>query len=308
MEDFLNVVPQVLGEGALKPTGGDINVATRLDASTKTNFKQLLLKLQDSKVELEGIRKMNEEERERIAAKRALGQKSGSIEPEGKDSPRGRTPGASSSRGAGSTSGRFRKSVSIGETIAEGDALWKSTDSRGSNESLASNASIPLPIPVRTRSAVGGSESGYSSDYNALSIRRLERDTSVDRLSTGSRESGMSTQSEWVAGEKKKKAGLIGKLKKLTSKSKEEKEFGSGSDISNVSMSSNMSAFAKAARKRATSQDRSKSKEPEKPKNPEAANEPFDKYFSAAANSGVGTSSSSSSAAGNTIPRTYRRF
>lgn len=118
----------------------------------------------------------------------------------------------------------------------------------------------------------------------------------------------MSTQSEWVAGEKKKKAGLIGKLKKLTSKSKEEKEFGSGSDISNVSMSSNMSAFAKAARKRATSQDRSKSKEPEKPKNPEAANEPFDKYFSAAANSGVGTSSSSSSAAGNTIPRTYRRF
>ena len=43
-----------------------------------------------------------------------------------------------------------------------------------------------------------------------------------------------STQSEWVAGEKKKKSGLIGKLKKLTRKSTntaEEKEFGSGSDI-----------------------------------------------------------------------------
>jgi hypothetical protein len=37
-----------------------------------------------------------------------------------------------------------------------------------------------------------------------------------------------------VAGEKKKKSGLIGKLKKLTRKSlnpAEEKEFGSGSDI-----------------------------------------------------------------------------
>ena len=59
----------------------------------------------------------------------------------------------------------------------------------------------------------------FSDTYNAMSIRRLERDTSVDRMSTGSRgsgRSGMSTQSEWVAGEKKKKAGLIGKLKKLT--------------------------------------------------------------------------------------------
>ena len=50
-----------------------------------------------------------------------------------------------------------------------------------------------------------------SADYNALSIRRLERDTSVDRLSTGSKESNMSTQSDWIGGEKKKKSGLIGK-------------------------------------------------------------------------------------------------
>ena len=141
--------------------------------------------------------------------------------------------------------------------------------------------------------------------YNALSIRRLERDTSVDRLSTGSRESGMSTQSEWVAGEKKKKS-LIGKLKAL-SKNKDEKEFGSGSDISSVSITSNMSAFAKAARKRATSKDRSKSKEPEKPKNPAEANEPFNKFFDAASKSGVGTTSSSNTT-GNTIPRTYRRY
>jgi hypothetical protein len=300
MDDFFNTVPQILGETALKPSG-DISVATRADPSTKNSFKQLLLKLQDSKNELETLHKMNEEEREKMTAKRALGKRTGSVEREGQDSPRGRTPGGSS-RSTGAGSSRFRKSVSIGETIAEGDALWKSTDSRGSNESLASNASIPLPIPVRTRSAVGGSESGYSSDYNAMSIRRLERDTSVDRLSTGSRESGMSTQSEWVAGEKKKKkAGLIGKLKRLT-QGKEEKEFGSGSDISSASIaSSSVSAFARAAKKRGISVDRSKSKEREKPKNPEQANEPFDKFFSAAASSGVGTT-------GSTIPRTYRRL
>merc|ERR1712173_79475 len=129
----------------------------------------------------------------------------------------------------------------------------------GSQESLASNASIPLPIPVRTRSAHGGDS---DSGYNAMSIRRLERDTSVDRLSTGSGASNMSTQSEWVDGQKvKKKSGLIGKLKKLTRKS-EEREFGSGSDISDVSKvsvaSSAMSAFQKVQQKRGASKDRSR--------------------------------------------------
>ena len=42
----------------------------------------------------------------------------------------------------------------------------------------------------------------FFSSYNAMSIRRLERDTSVDRLSTGSGASNMSTQSEWVDGQK----------------------------------------------------------------------------------------------------------
>jgi hypothetical protein len=63
-----------------------------------------------------------------------------------------------------------------------------------------------------------------------------------------------STQSEWVAGEKKKKSGLIGKLKKLTRKTNpsEEKEFGSGSDISSVSVaSSSVSAFQRVQQKRA---------------------------------------------------------
>jgi len=91
----------------------------------------------------------------------------------------------------------------------------------------------------------------------------------------------MSTQSDWLTGEKKKKSGLIGKLKKLTRKS-EEKEFGSGSDISSFSVqSSATSAFqkvqekAKDVRKRSSSKDRSA-----RAKTPQEANEPFDKYFS----------------------------
>ena len=126
-----------------------------------------------------------------------------------------------------------------------------------------------------------------SDTYNAMSIRRLERDTSVDRLSTGSRESrgsAMSTASD-MYGEKKKKAGLIGKLKKLTRKS-EDKEFGSGSDISDlfkVSIASSaVSAFQKVQQKRSASKDRSSSKYRSKAapeKTPEEANQPFDKYF-----------------------------
>merc|ERR1712059_88268 len=154
-----------------------------------------------------------------------------------------------------------------------------------------------------------------------------ERDNSVDRMSTGSRESnrsGLSTQSEWTTGEKKKKAGLIGKLKKLTRKS-EEKEFGSGSDISDVSKvsvaSSAMSAFQKVQQKRGAS-ERSKSKERPKDKTPEEANQPFDKYFGGAkpSDSKSGASqktslstpfgaSSTSNSNSSTLPRSsYRRY
>lgn len=67
----------------------------------------------------------------------------------------------------------YRKAVSMGDGMAtDQSSIWQSKESVGSNESLASNASIPLPVPVRTRSARGGSESGYSSDtYNAMTIR-----------------------------------------------------------------------------------------------------------------------------------------
>jgi hypothetical protein len=87
---------------------------------------------------------MNEEEREKICARRASTKRLGSVETEGGDSPHVRGPPTTSQRRA-----LYRKTVSVGDTIAEADDLWKSHDSRGSNESLASNTSIPLPIPVR---------------------------------------------------------------------------------------------------------------------------------------------------------------
>merc|ERR1712045_1062025 len=222
-------------------------------------------------------------------------------------------------------------------------SIWQSKESVGSNESLASNASIPLAIPVRTRSARGGSESGYSSDtYNAMTIKRLERDTSVDRLSTGSRESMASTQSELLPGEKKKSKGLLGKLKSITKKAdrsiSEEREFGSGSDISSVSVASKQSTASKVStsskmstatkliqRARSASKDRTKATPFGPPGNANAA---FDKYFdkadagngqaaaaakkeAASPSSTTSTARSTSSVAASnssTLPRTYRRF
>merc|ERR1740128_756282 len=217
-----------------------------------------------------------------------------------------------------------------------GGNLWQSKESLGSNESMASNASIPLPIPVRTRSARGGSESGYSSDtYNAMTIKRLERDTSVDRLSTGSRESMQSTQSEMLPGERKKSKGLLGKLKSIT-KTKdrnisEEREFGSGSDISSASVQSKQSTSSKMStasrliqRARSASKDRMAGMKGEKEKpSPAQHNAKFDQMFDKA---GTETKSSTPgptaparpgastvprpAAAGSssTLPRTYRRF
>merc|ERR1712024_262501 len=231
----------------------------------------------------------------------------------------------------------YRKAVSMGDgTATDQSSIWQSKESVGSNESLASNASIPLPVPVRTRSARGGSESGYSSDtYNAMTIKRLERDTSVDRLSTGSRESMQSTQSELLPGEKKKSKGLLGKLKSITKKAdrsiSEEREFGSGSDISSVSVASKTSNTSKVStsskmstatkliqRARSASKDRTKATPFGPPGNANAA---FDKYFDKAEASGPAAaekkepstsstaasraSNSASSSSTSTLPRTY---
>merc|ERR1712223_2256220 len=335
MSEFLSVIPKLVGDDIMAPPKPGRTIPhTILDSHAKDQLASALIKMKDAKEELEQIHKHNEEERERLNARRAMMKRTGSVEHD-QDSPRGMRGGSKGRSNLPNVPeigpGRrlSRRTGSVGETIAESDAMWKSTDSRGSNESLASNASIPLPVPVRTRSAHGGggNESGYSSDtYNAMSIRRLERDTSVDRLSVGSQESNRSNMS--TASQMKKKAGLIGKLKKLT-RASEDKEFGSGSDISDVSKtsiaSSAMSAFQKVQQKRGASKGRSRDKSKDRSvtnKPPEEANKPFDQYFGSGGASGsrgrateksvpstpFGPSSSSASNS-STLPRSgYRRY
>ena len=308
----------------------------------RMEFKSALLRIKETKEELENLHRITEEG----SSKMVRGE---SMESNVDESPRGRSGIRNASQTASSQKrALYRKAVSMGDGMADNANLWQSKESVGSNESLASNASIPLPIPVRTRSARGGSESGYSSDtYNAMTIKRLERDTSVDRLSTGSRESMQSTQSELLPGEKKKSKGLLGKLKSITKKAdrsiSEEREFGSGSDISSVSVASKQSTASKMStsskmstatkliqRARSASRDRVAKSDKATPFGPPGnANAAFDKYFEKAeagtngqaekketsttsSTSSVRNTSSSTSAASagssSTLPRTYRRF
>merc|ERR1712029_1056664 len=305
----------------------------------KMEFKSAILRVKETKEELEQLHKISEEE----VRKRGM-RRGDSMESNVDESPRGRSGIRNASQTASSQKrALYRKAVSMGDGMAENANIWQSKESVGSNESLASNASIPLPVPVRTRSARGGSESGYSSDtYNAMTIKRLERDTSVDRLSTGSRESMQSTQSELLPGEKKKSKGLLGKLKSITKKAdrsiSEEREFGSGSDISSVSVASKQSTASKMStsskmstatkliqRARSASKDRTAKAEKATPFGPPGnANAAFDKYFdkaeagngpakkeatpSSSSTSAAARSSATSSTNSSTLPRTYRRF
>merc|ERR1712002_298205 len=248
VDEFLGVLPKFLGSDILVKEERNGRPSTRVKDDEKSiakmEFKSALFRVKETKEELEQLHKISEEE-----VKQRGGMRRGeSVESnvDMLDSPRGRSGIRNASTSVSSQKrALYRKAVSMGDGMAtEQSNIWQS------KESLASNASIPLPVPVRTRSARGGSESGYSSDtYNAMTIRRLERDTSVDRLSTGSRES---MQSEWVPGERKKSKGLLGKLKKIgrsmsTERNTEEKEFGSGSDISTASQQSKMSSSSKVS-------------------------------------------------------------
>lgn len=282
MEEFLASVPKFLGQEMLNKDEKE----TKLDnekSIAKMEFKTALMRIKESKDELDALQRRS--------------RRGESIETINEESPRGRSGMRNASHSASSQKrALYRKAVSMSDGMsADNMNLWQSKESLGSSESVASNASIPLPVPVRTRSTGrGGSESGYSSDaYNHMTIRRLERDTSVDRLSTGSRES---TQSELLPGEKKKSRGLLGKLKKIgrsvsQERCNEEQEFGSGSDISNVSNQSKLSTSSKLSttskmstaskiiqRARSVSKDRGgEKKTPFGP--PTNANAAFDKYF-----------------------------
>lgn len=329
IEEFFQVAPKLLGNDIFireEKSGRTSRVTDNESSIAKMEFKTAILRVKETKEELERIHKISEEE----VRKRAMMRRGGSVESttgNGDDSPRGRTGMRNASQSSSSQKrALYRKAVSVGDGMADASNIWQSKESIGSNESLASNASIPLPIPVRTRSTGGGLESGYSSDtYNAITIRRLERDTSVDRISTGSKES---TQSEWLPGEKKKSKGLMGKLKKITrsvskdrtNQQDQEQEFGSGSDISSASQQSKISTSSKMStaskilqRARSASKDRvGEPKVKATPFGPPGnANAAFDKYFDKAGGSQAKPPSSTASVtstSGSTLPRTYRRY
>jgi len=346
MDEFLGVLPKFLGSDILVKEERNGRPSTRVKDDEKSiakmEFKSALFRVKETKEELEQLHKISEEE----VRKRGGMRRGESVESnvDMLDSPRGRSGIRNASTSVSSQKrALYRKAVSMGDGMAtEQSNIWQSKESVGSNESLASNASIPLPVPVRTRSARGGSESGYSSDtYNAMTIRRLERDTSVDRLSTGSRESMQSTQSEWLPGEKKKSKGLLGKLKNaVATKNRnisEEREFGSGSDISTASVQSKQSTSSKMStaskliqRARSASKDRLATStkgatgEKEKP-SPAQHNAAFDKMFDSAGptpptaaetNTAANTKPRAAATAAtgprpaqpSTLPRTYRRF
>merc|ERR1719477_513365 len=339
MDEFLQVAPKFLGSDILIKEERNGRPSSRMKDDEKSiakmEFKSAILRVKETKEELEQLHKISEEE----VRKRGM-RRGDSMESNVDESPRGRSGIRNASQTASSQKrALYRKAVSMGDGMAENANIWQSKESVGSNESLASNASIPLPIPVRTRSARGGSESGYSSDtYNAMTIKRLERDTSVDRLSTGSRESMQSTQSELLPGERKKSKGLLGKLKNITKKDRnisEEREFGSGSDISSASVQSKQSTSSKMStasrliqRARSASKDRmegGKDKTDDKAKKgtpfgpPGNANAAFDKYFDKAGGGAATPTAKTGAAAApakapaattnsSTLPRTYRRF
>merc|ERR1712198_717990 len=295
MDEFLGVLPKFLGNDILVKEQSNGRATTKIKDDEKSiakmEFKSALFRVKETKEELDQLHKISEEEVKRRGNMRRGESVESNVDMV--DSPRGRS-GVRNAGASASSQKRalYRKAVSMGDGMASvQSSIWQSKESVGSNESLASNASIPLPVPVRTRSARGGSESGYSSDtYNAMTIKRLERDTSVDRLSTGSRESMQSTQSELLPGEKKKSKGLLGKLKNAVKKDRnisEEREFGSGSDISSASVQSKQSTSSKMStaskliqRARSASKDRMASKEKATPFGPPGnANAAFDKYF-----------------------------
>merc|ERR1712112_218756 len=309
MDEFLGVLPKFLGNDILVKEQSNGRATTKIKDDEKSiakmEFKSALFRVKETKEELEQLHKISEEEVKRRGNMRRGESVESNVDMV--DSPRGRY-GVRNAGASASSQKRalYRKAVSMGDGMAtDQSSIWQSKESVGSNESLASNASIPFPVPVRTRSARGGSESGYSSDtYNAMTIRRLERDTSVDRLSTGSRESMQSTQSEWLPGEKKKSKGLLGKLKNAVKKDRnisEEREFGSGSDISSASVQSKQSTSSKMStaskliqRARSASKDRLNAvkaggdKEKEKP-SPRQHNAAFDKMFDKAGVESVAT-------------------
>merc|ERR1711936_87141 len=163
MDEFLGVLPKFLGSDIMEKEQSNGRASRIKDdekSIAKMEFKSALFRVKETKEELEQLHRISEEEVKRRGNMRRGESVESNVD--AVDSPRGRS-GVRNAGASASSQKRalYRKAVSMGDGMATDQAgIWQSKESVGSNESLASNASIPLPVPVRTRSARGGSESG----------------------------------------------------------------------------------------------------------------------------------------------------
>ncbi|XP_017771201.1 PREDICTED: myosin-2 heavy chain isoform X2 [Nicrophorus vespilloides] len=149
----------------------------------RTQVQSTLERLVDATDELKRFQRLSEEDRERERMKRQMGMRRATSTENDKLSNNGSTPSRKLVR---KDSNLHRKSLSLEHTASMQDHnIWK-----GDSDSMSSMQSLDM---------------GSDLDF------RRKRDVSMD-----SRLSGGSTQSEVAGGEKRKKKGLIGKLKKLT--------------------------------------------------------------------------------------------
>lgn len=149
----------------------------------KPQLQSTIQRLIDATEELKRFQRLNEEDRDRERVKRAMGMRRATSTEHDNGIEQARMRKGFVRNGATSSS-LHRKSLSLEHTIHNDQNIWRADD-----DSLSSLQSL-----------------NGASDVES---RRGRRDASLD-----SRLSGGSTQSE--TGEKKKKKGLIGKLKKLT--------------------------------------------------------------------------------------------
>ncbi|KYB29626.1 centromere-associated protein E isoform X4 [Tribolium castaneum] len=171
-------------------------------------IQNMMLKLANTAEDLRRLQKLTEDEYERERIKRSMGmRRATSTEHENVSESRYKSYQKRKTDGS-----LHRKSLSLEHTIAQNDPkIWKND-----NDSMSSLHSLDM-----------------SSDVE----RWTTRDTSLD-----SRLSGGSTQSEF-AGEKKKKKGIMGKLKKLTkSRSIDDEDPGTFSPSRSLSSKQNSSS------------------------------------------------------------------
>lgn len=160
------------------------NSTNAVREDTRPQLQSTVQRLIDATEELKRFQRLNEEDRDRERVKRVMGMRRATSTEHDNGIEQARMRKGFVRNGA-TNSSLHRKSLSLEHTIQNDQSIWKADD-----DSLSSLQSL----------------NGGASDVES---RRGRRDASLD-----SRLSGGSTQSE--TGEKKKKKGLIGKLKKLT--------------------------------------------------------------------------------------------